>query len=421
MNKLLYLILTLYVMIQIFSYWLTYLNIRHLKIHGAVIPPDFEGYIDQNLLLTSKNYIIDKTKLDVISSIFNHIITIIFIFCGILNFYNSWVTSLNLGFISAGILFFIIISLVSTILSIPFDLYHIFKIEARYGFNTMTIGLWIKDFLKSSVISVIIYCIITSFALYIVLRFPNSWWVLVWGTFLFFSLMLMYIAPYVIEPLFNKFTPLSEELGLKEEIENLLAKTGLKVSKILKIDASKRSRHSNAYFTGIGKVKRIVLYDTLLDTMTTGEILSILAHELGHWKKKHLLKYLIVFESFGFVFFYAAKRVMEMQGLEEIFSIAEPSFYVKVILIGFISGIVFFPLTPLVNFLQRRNERQADIISLQLTGNKKDMISALVKLSKDNLSNLHPHPLYAMFHYSHPPVLERITEINEIKINHVDN
>jgi STE24 endopeptidase len=365
-------------------------------------------------MTTTKNYIIDKTRLDILSSIFNNLITIIFIFCGVLNSFNNWIISLNLGFISAGILFFILISLISSILSIPFDLYHIFKIEAGYGFNTMTIGLWIKDFIKSLMISLIIYCLIASFALYIVVSYPNYWWILVWGTFLFFSLMLMYISPYVIEPLFNKFTPLSEEQGLKEGIERLLSKTGLKVSKILKIDASIRSKHSNAYFTGIGKVKRIVLYDTLLETMSTGEILSILAHELGHWKKKHLLKYLIVFETLSFMFFYAAKSIIEWESLTGIFGIIDSTFYAKVILIGFLSGIIFFPLTPLVNFIQRRNERQADIITIELTGNKTDMISALVKLSKDNLSNLHPHPLYAMFHYSHPPVLERIAFISEI-------
>jgi STE24 endopeptidase len=364
---------------------------------------------------------IDKTGFGIFSSIFSNILTIIFIFGGLLDYYNTWIVSFNLGFIPAGILFFILLSLASSILSVPFDLYNIFKIEQRYGFNTMSIGLWVKDFIKSIIISTIIYCILAGIAFYVIISFPNYWWILVWGTVLFFSLLIMYISPYVIEPLFNKFTPLTDEKGLKEGIENLLAKTGLKVSKILKVDASKRSKHSNAYFTGIGKVKRIVLYDTLLETMTKGEILSILAHELGHWKKKHLIKYLIVFESLTLVFFYEAKSIMDWHGLTEIFGVNQPTFYAKIIIIGFLAGIILFPFTPLTNFLQRRNEKEADQISLELTGNKEDMISTLVKLSKDNLSNLHPHPLYAMFHYSHPPVLERIASIREINIQPVDN
>lgn len=418
-NIYLLIILMLYVSIQIFSYWLTYLNISHLKIHGSVIPPDFVGHIDQDVLLKTKNYLIDKTGFGIISSIFSSIITIVFIFGGALNLYNTWIKTLSLSFIPAGLVFFMLLSFVSAILSIPFDLYHIFKIEQRYGFNTMTISLWGKDFIKSLIISGIIFCIIAAPALYVVESFPNYWWILVWGVFFIISLMLMYISPYVIEPLFNKFTPLEDEdtnfKGLKEGIETLVSKAGLRVSKILKIDASRRSKHSNAYFTGIGRVKRIVLYDTLLLTMTTGEILAILAHELGHWKKKHLLKFMIIFEAAAFISFYAAKNIMEWQGLNDIFGIVQPSFYTKVILIVFLAEIISFPFTPLINFFLRKNEREADKISLELIGNKSDMVSALVKLSKDNLSNLHPHPIYASFHYSHPPVIERIGSIIEEK------
>jgi STE24 endopeptidase len=241
-----------------------------MKRFGSSIPPEFEGKIDEDLLKKTQDYEVEKTRFSFISSIYGNAIIIIFIFGGLLNIYNSWVASLNWPFVITGILFFLLISYASTFLSIPFNLYSTFKIENKYGFNTMTPRLWLIDFLKSILLSTVLMGIIASVGLWLIQSSPGYWWIWIWGFFLIFSLFMMYISPYIIEPLFNKFTPI-EEAGLEEKIKELMQKVRIKVSRVFKMDASKRSRHTNAYFSGIGRVKRIILYDTLLEEKTCAD------------------------------------------------------------------------------------------------------------------------------------------------------
>ena len=379
---------------------------------GLSIPPEFEGKIDENLLKKTQEYEEEKTRFSFISSIFGNVITIIFIFGGLLNIYNSWIASLNWTFILTGILFLLILSYASTFFSIPFSLYSTFKIENKYGFNTTTPKLWLTDFLKSILVSTVLMGIVALVALWLIQSSPNYWWIWVWGFFLIFSLFMMYISPYVIEPLFNKFTPIEEE-GIEDKIKKLMQKVNLKVSRVFKMDASKRSRHTNAYFTGIGRVKRIILYDTLLEKMNHDEILSVLAHEAGHWKKKHVLKMIIVLELISLIGIYISFRILQTDILTALFHIKQGTFFAKVIILGFIGGIISFPFIPLSNYVSRRFEREADRFACELTGNSESMASALIKLSKDNLSNLHPHPFYAAFYYSHPPIVQRIKDIKK--------
>ena len=379
---------------------------------GLSIPPEFEGKIDENLLKKTQEYEEEKTRFSFISSIFGNVITIIFIFGGLLNIYNSWIASLNWPFILTGILFLLILSYASTFLSIPFSLYSTFKIENKYGFNTTTPKLWLTDFLKSILVSTVLMGIVALVALWLIQSSPNYWWIWVWGFFLIFSLFMMYISPYVIEPLFNKFTPIEEE-GIEDKIKKLMQKVNLKVGRVFKMDASKRSRHTNAYFTGIGRVKRIILYDTLLEKMDHDEILSVLAHEAGHWKKKHVLKMIIVLELISLIGIYISFRILQTDLLASLFQIKQGTFFAKVIILGFIGGIISFPFIPLSNYVSRRFEREADRFACELTGNSESMASALIKLSKDNLSNLHPHPFYAAFYYSHPPIVQRIKDIKK--------
>jgi STE24 endopeptidase len=379
---------------------------------GLSIPPEFEGKIDENLLKKTQEYEEEKTRFSFISSIFGNVITIIFIFGGLLNIYNSWIASLNWPFILTGVLFLLILSYASTFLSIPFSLYSTFKIENKYGFNTTTPKLWLTDFLKSILVSTILMGIVALVGLWLIQSSPNYWWIWVWGFFLIFSLFMIYISPYVIEPLFNKFTPIEEE-GIEDKIKKLMQKVNLKVSRVFKMDASKRSRHTNAYFTGIGRVKRIILYDTLVEKMNHDEILSVLAHEAGHWKKKHVLKMIIVLELISLIGIYISFRILQTDLLTALFQIKQGTFFAKVIILGFIGGIISFPFIPLSNYVSRRFEREADRFACELTGNSESMASALIKLSKDNLSNLHPHPFYAAFYYSHPPVVQRIKDIKK--------
>ena len=406
MNGYLISLLIAYLLIVIFGYWLDFLNLSHLQEYGSVIPPEFEGHIDQALLIKTRDYTVERTRFGFISSLFNNIVFLLFIF-SLLDMYNSWIISLKYSFI-----FFLLITYAETLISMPFSLYSTFKIEKRYGFNTMTWRLWITDTIKSLVISTILMALLISIGLLLIQESPDLWWFWVWFFFLVFGIFMMYISPYVIEPLFHKFTPIEDE-ELESDIRELMEKVGVKVSRVFRMDASKRTRHTNAYFTGIGKVKRIVLYDTLIEKMERAEVISVLAHEAGHWKKKHLLKHLVATEVIALVTIYISYHLIQSNILIELFHINESSFYAKLVVLGFIGAVVSFPLGPVSHYFSRRHEKEADRYSYELTGDADSMISALVKLSKDNLSNLHPHPLYALFHYSHPPVLERIQSIRE--------
>ena len=225
---------------------------------------------------------------------------------------------------------------------------------------------------------------------------------------------MMYISPYVIEPLFFKFEPVKAE-GLEENIRQLMNRAGLKVSRVFQVDASRRSRHSNAYFTGIGRVKRIVLFDTLIEQMTQDELLAVLAHEVGHWKKRHVLKRMVLSEVSAFFGLLVTYYLLGWDGLPRMVGLENASFYARIVIVGFLGTLALFPLTPLFSYLSRKDEREADSFATELTGRPEAMASALVKLSRENLSNLHPHPLYAKFYYSHPPVVERIRELRSRK------
>ena len=385
-----------------------------MKKFGLTVPSVLEGKIDVDLLKKTQAYETEKTRFGFISSLFGNIVTIIFIFGGLLNIYNSWVVSLQIPFIVSGLLFFLILSYANTVIFIPFSLYSTFKIENKYGFNTMTPELWLKDFFKSIILSTIITGILVSVGLWIVQSSPNAWWIWIWGFFLVFSLFMMYISPYVIEPLFNKFTPLEEQV-LVEQIKHMLHKVCITVSRVFRMDASKRSRHTNAYFSGIGRVKRIILYDTLLEIMNHDEILAVLAHEAGHWKRRHILKMIIATEFLSFFLLYGVSRIFQTDFLTDLFYVQNGTFFAKIVILGFLGGIVSLLFIPFSSSISRRFEREADRFAFSLSGNNKSMISALIKLSKDNLSNLHPHPLYAAFYYSHPPMVQRIEHIRNLK------
>ncbi len=278
----------------------------------------------------------------------------------------------------------------------------------------MTLKLWASDFIKGIVLSTVLLGLLMGAAFWLIHAIPDFWWLPVWGFFFLFSLFMMYISPYVLEPLFNKFTPLDDE-ELEEGIKEMMGKAGIKVSRVFKMDASKRTKHSNAYFSGIGKVKRIVLYDTLLEKLSKDEILAVLAHEAGHWKKKHIIKQLAIFEISAFVGSYLAFVLLKSDILGRLFFINDASFFTKLVLLSFVASIVTWPFSPALSVISRIFEREADDFACGLMGDGEALASAMVKLSKENLSNLHPHPLYAKFHYSHPPAVERIRYLRRQK------
>ncbi len=402
-------IITAYFAAALFGWWLEYLNVRHMKEKGSSPPPGFEGHLDSGTLERSQQYTIEKTRFAIFESVLGVALTLVFIL-SILKPFDAWVASLGLGFISSGIAFFMALFLADALLSAPFALYRSFRIEKRYGFSNMTPALWFTDFSKSLAISAILTAALIIAGLWIVRESPGLWWFWIWCLFVSFSVFMMYISPYLIEPLFNRFDEVDDQ-ELKERMTKVAEAAGIRVGRVLRIDASRRTTHTNAYFTGIGHVKRIVLYDTLLEKLEKDEIASVLAHEAGHWKKRHLQKALIAMGAISLAAIYISYRMIGSGVLERVFAFEGASFYALAVLLGFLLPIVSFPLKPLFSYVSRRHEREADAYALEISRDPSAMAGALVKLSKDNLSNLFPHPLYAAFHYTHPPMAERVGEL----------
>jgi len=403
-------LIIVYLLIAGAGYWLKYLNLTYLKAHGKTVPSEFEGTVDPSLLQKITAYTFENSRAGIVESIIGNVLLLFFLFGGLLGAYDNWIASLSGSFVAAGAIFALVLLAAETLIDIPFSLYRNFRIENRYGFNTMTAKLWSIDLIKTVAISAVLGTLVTAAALSIVQASPAWWWLWVWAFLLVFGVFMMYISPYVIEPLFFKFEPVKAE-GLEEKIRQLMERAGLKVSRVFQVDASRRSRHSNAYFTGIGRVKRIVLFDTLIEQMTQDELLAVLAHEVGHWKKRHVLKRMVLTEASAFLGLFITFHLLGWDGLPRMISLENASFYARVVIVGFLGSLALFPLTPLFSYLSRKDEREADRFAAELTGRPGAMASALVKLSRENLSNLHPHPLYAKFYYSHPPVVERIREL----------
>ncbi|MBN1595412.1 M48 family metallopeptidase [candidate division FCPU426 bacterium] len=401
-----------YVLVSAWGHFLDYLNVRQLRLVGDQVPPEFSGEITPEALRRMRDYTVDKSRLATWSGLAGQVVFGFFIFGGWLDLYARWLSSWNLSFILTGTVFFLILVFVQTLFTLPFSWHAHFRIETRYGFNTMTPGLWVLDQVKTALISLVLLAVTAAAGFSLVWFFPNSWWLWVWAFFLVFSLFIQYISPVVLAPLFNRFTPMENE-ALAGRIRELMEKAGLRISRVFKMDASRRSRHANAYFTGLGRVKRIVLYDSLLEKMDASEILAVLAHEVGHWKKKHVLKRLLAQEIVSLAALFAAYHLLQLDFLNGVFGIAAGSFPAQLVVLGVVVSLAAFPLEPLWNRWSRAQEREADAFAGRLTREPEALARALVKLSRENLANLHPHPWYAAFHYTHPPVVQRIRRLRQ--------
>jgi STE24 endopeptidase len=405
-----WLLLTLYLLVLGCRLWLRHLNLQHLKAHAHEVPAGFEGIVDRQLLARTSAYTLATSRVGLIESLFSSLLLLIFLFAGLLAWYDALILDVTTSFIGQGCLFVLGLLLAQTLIDIPFSLYRTFVIEERFQFNASTPKLWLTDLLKSFAVGVILVSLLTAGSLALVQASPNLWWLWVWGLFALITLLLMYLSPVLIEPLFFKFQPLQDQ-ALAERVKAVMKQAGLQVERVQQVDASRRSKHSNAYFTGIGRVKRIVLFDTLLEQMSDDEILGVLAHEAGHWKLGHIWKRLLSMELVSLLVCWLFWLVLSREGLSGWFGLVELSFLGKVLLVGFLASLVSFPLTPISSLRSRRHEWQADQFARNLTGEPESLASALVKLCKENLSNLHPHPFYAWFYYSHPPVVERIARL----------
>lgn len=387
--------------------WLAWLNLRHLRREGHVVPAVLSAEVDGERLARISAYTAARARLGIVRSVVVSALFGVFLFGGGLPAYDAWVDQVAPSFVIRGVVFLLGLSVVSAVVGVPFQLYSDFRLEAHYGFNRQTPGLWWSDWLKSSALSLMLSALISAAALALVRAAPHSWWLWVSALVSGASLLLTVLSPYLIEPLFYRMEPL-DEAPLREGIRRLTERVGVHVGRVLKVDASRRSSHSNAYFTGFGRQKRVVLFDTLLAQMSEPQILAVLAHELGHWKKQHVLVRLIAMQVLLFIGAYVAYRLSPSAALPAWFGLSAASFPARLLMLGVVASLVLFPLTPLFSAWSRHDEREADAFAVALYGAPQALAEALAKLGTENLSNLHPHPLYAAFYYSHPPLAERI-------------
>jgi len=405
-KTLLFLFLVLFCGRMAVRYLLQKLNNNHLKVHGKDIPAVFADQIDAATLNKMVDYTFDQSRLESKESLTGDILELAVLFL-LLPVLTVWLTGLSVHLILQALIFFAALSIFSGAAELPFDLYHTFVLERRYGFSTITWKLWLIDFFKSILISAILMAVVISALMTFIIYLPKSWWFWGWAFFTLFQILILWLYPVLIAPLFNQFEPIPDQ-DLTEKITAMLAKAGLKAKGIFQVDEGKRSKHTNAYFTGIGKTKRIVLFDTLLASHTHEEIVSVLAHEIGHWKKKHILKQLVFMICASLILFYGVYLAVAWPPLYRAFGVAQSPVYAGFFLVSLYLSAAGFFLSPLGTAITRRFEREADRMAFDLTGTAIPMVDALRRLAKDNLSNLHPHPWYVRFYYSHPPLAERI-------------
>jgi len=404
------LLLLAYVVVCAASLGLQWLNLRYAEREGDRAPPELADVVDAERLRRIAGYTRERARFGIVSSLIRDVAAGAFLFSGLLGAYDRWIGSLRTTAETAGVLFFVGLSAAGALLGIPFSAYSSFTIEARHGFNRMSVGLFLGDWAKSTLLSLAFLAGMSAGALELVRRAPELWWLWAWGAFVVVSMLLTYLAPYLIEPLFFRTKPL-EVAGLEAQVRALAQRAGVHVSRVLEVDASRRSSHSNAYFTGIGHVKRVVLFDTLLGQMSHAEILAVLAHELGHWKKRHVLSRMLLSYGVALAGLYLAARLAPASFVPGLVGLDAASLPARWLVLATLGSLVTFPLTPLASYWSRRHEWQADEFATELQGEPAALASALKKLASENLSNLHPHPLYAAYYYSHPPVAERIRRL----------
>ena len=407
-----YLVIILIILMGEYFFNLTVeiLNLKHLK---TTLPNEFNCLYDSDKYKKSQEYLKETTRFGLFTDTLMTFLTISFILAGGFNIIDRISRDFGFGEIITGLIFVAMIMLFMQIINLPLSAYSTFTIEEKYGFNKTTVKTFILDILKGWLLTAVLGGILFSVILWFFGKTGEFAWLYCWTAVTVFQIFVMFIAPVVIMPLFNKFTPI-EECELKTTLENYAAKENFKMKGIFTMDGSKRSTKSNAFFTGFGKFRRIVLFDTLIEKHSTDELVSILAHEIGHYKKKHILTHLLTSITTNGIMFYILSFFLDNPGLFEAFKMDHISIYAGLLFFGFLYAPIEMITSIFSSIISRKNEYQADEYSVQTYNKPEAMILALKKLSVDNLSNLTPHPLKVFLSYSHPPVLERIKAIREL-------
>ena len=404
--------LTLAVLVR---FWLGSRQIHHILTHRDAVPPQFSEKIPLAAHQKAADYTIAKTKLGLLSLLFGTAVLIGFTLLGGLQFLSQRLQ----GWLGHGIVeqmaLIVAFGAISGLLDLPFDYYKQFVLEQRFGFNKMTLGLFVADLAKGVLLGAAIGLPLLWVILTLMQQAGNLWWFYAWLVWSGFQLLMLVLYPSLIAPLFNKFTPLTDD-SLRERIEGLMRRVGFASQGLFVMDGSKRSAHGNAYFSGFGSAKRIVFFDTLLARLAPPEIEAVLAHELGHFKLKHIVKRITVMFALSLAFL-ALLGFLKQQawfytglGVEPMLNGGNDG--MALILFALVVPVFTFLLSPLTSISSRKHEFEADAFASTHT-NAQDLVSALVKLYEDNASTLTPDPLYSAFYDSHPPASARIARLLE--------
>ena len=399
--------------------WLVSRQVRHVATHRDAVPPAFAHRISLSAHQKAADYTLAKARVSLIDITLSAAVLLCWTLLGGLDWLNRWL----LEFISPGLwqqlALLASFAVISALIELPLSLYQTFKLEQRFGFNQMTPGLWLADLLKSTLVGAIIGLPLAALILWLMGSTGPLWWLWAWGAWTAFNLLLMWIFPSFIAPLFNKFEPLADE-SLKSRVTRLMERCGFAAKGLFVMDGSRRSAHANAYFTGFGNSKRVVFFDTLLRQLSPGEVEAVLAHELGHFKHKHISKRMVLmfgvsllgFALLGWLsqqlWFYTGLGVSVLLGPN--IGVAAENNALALLLFMLAVPVFSFFVTPLMSAMSRRDEFEADAYAMQQADGAQ-LASALLKLYEDNASTLTPDPWYVSFYYSHPPAVDRLARM----------
>jgi STE24 endopeptidase len=390
--------------------WLEQRQLRHVSTHRGAVPEAFAGQITLQAHQKAADYTVSKVRLSRIELLYSAIILLGLTLGGGLDLLDRLWSGLQLGSLWGGVAFLLSLILFTTLLELPFSIYRTFRIEQQFGFNHSTPGLYLADQVKQLLLMLLIGGPMAALVLWLMEGAGERWWLYVWGVWSGFSLLMMWAYPALIAPLFNKFTPLQDET-LRQRIDQLLTRCGFKSNGVFVMDGSRRSSHGNAYFSGLGNNKRIVFFDTLLESLSPDEIEAVLAHELGHFRRNHIKKRIVLMMVMSLGGLALLGWLMQQPWFYSALGISSPSVHTALALFLLVLPVFTFLLQPLMAMSMRKHEFEADDFAAEHAA-ANDLIRALVKLYQENASTLTPDHLYSAFHDSHPPAPVRIAHLS---------
>jgi len=393
--------------------WLARRHLAHIATNRAAVPDAFHDRIQLADHQKAADYTSAKTRFNMLGTLFDAALLLAFTLGGGIQFIadkcNGWFSAP----LAQGMATLVAVLVLSSLLEAPFNIYRTFVIEARFGFNKMTFRLYLVDALKGILIGAALGLPLLSGVLWLMGRMGEYWWLYVWAVWVVFNLLILFIYPSFIAPLFNKFSPMQDE-AMKARIQSLLKRCGFTAQGLFVMDGSKRSAHGNAYFTGFGKTKRIVFFDTLLERLSINEIEAVLAHELGHFKRRHVVKRIAATFALSLGFLWLLGLLMQTTWFYQGLGVTTPSTALALLLFFMTLPVFSFLLAPVMSAYSRKHEFEADAYAAGQT-DAADLVNALVKLYQDNAATLTPDPLYSKFYDSHPPATVRISHLQALQ------